>query len=244
MLLNPFLESVQNKNVFKFHEIYSANDKPFISLKTSKIMGELLSNSDFTNEINKTLNYPFAISDEQANFFELLRENVEKSPETINKYYLSRTLLTRLYCSNIELYNFTKMKFDELEKAQVHYGEDEKIVICVREKYDKRKFEEQISFEEKKGLICVFEIQEEKLISVGPFCETEYRCKSERENEIEYIAQYEKQYWDRPVEEVILDTFLCALTDYFSDYATASSPFFYRKANIKKDRVELCKNLL
>ena len=63
-----------------------------------------------------------------------------------------------------------------------------------------------------------------------------------KDKAIEKNAKKIEEYWDRPIEEVILDTTLSAITDYFSDYITASSPFMYRKVVLGQDTLYLCEN--
>ena len=59
---------------------------------------------------------------------------------------------------------------------------------------------------------------------------------------VEKNVQKTEEYWNRSIEEVVLDTTLSAIIDYFSDYITASSPFMYRKVIIDQDELYLCEN--
>ena len=59
---------------------------------------------------------------------------------------------------------------------------------------------------------------------------------------VEKKVKKTEEYWNRSIEEVVLDTTLSAITDYFSDYITASSAFMYRKVIIGEDGLCLCEN--
>ena len=62
----------------------------------------------------------------------------------------------------------------------------------------------------------------------------------QEEKNVERKVEKEDSYWNRSIEEVVLDTVLSAITDYFSDYITVSSPFMYRRAILNEDTVCLC----
>mgnify|MGYP000805383427 FL=1 len=152
--------------------------------------------------------------------------------------------MLRLHGATIELRNYSQLDLEDLKNMlEVHLGTESQVVIIV---YDKNSHLEDIQPLTKRGLVLLFEVFDGELLGVGPFVEMDagkidlgYYLKDKA---IEKNAKKIEEYWDRPIEEVILDTTLSAITDYFSDYITASSPFMYRKVVLGQDTLYLCEN--
>lgn len=244
MLLNPFLTVNHKQSTYYFSEKYAQKQKPFLTLKTTKGLDELVKNNQLNQKISQHLQYSFAISDNQKEFFSILEENVALCSTLVNKTMLAKFLMLRLHGATIELRNYSQLDLEDLKNMlEVHLGTESQVVIIV---YDKNSHLEDIQPLTKRGLVLLFEVFDGELLGVGPFVEMDagkidlgYYLKDKA---IEKNAKKIEEYWDRPIEEVILDTTLSAITDYFSDYITASSPFMYRKVVLGQDTLYLCEN--
>lgn len=244
MLLNPFLTVNHKQDIYYFSEKYAKAQKPFLTLKTTKRLDELVSDNQLNQKISHHLQYPFAISDNQKEFFTMLEENVALCSTLVNKTMLAKFLMLRLYGANIELLNYSQLELGDLKRTlEVHSGTESQVVVVI---YDKNSNLENLQLITKRGFVLLFEVFDGELTGVGPFVEMEegtaelsYYLK---DNAIEKNVEKIEEYWNRPIEEVILDTTLSAITDYFSDYITASSPFMYRKVVLGQDRIYLCEN--
>ena len=72
MLLNPFLTVNHKQHMYYFSEKYAQSQKNFLILKTTKGLDELVSNIQLNKKISQHLQYSFAISDNQKEFFSIL----------------------------------------------------------------------------------------------------------------------------------------------------------------------------
>lgn len=244
MHLNPFLTVSYKQNTYYFSEKYVKTQKPFLTLKTTKGLDELVRNTQLNKKISQHLQYTFAISDNQKELFSMLEENVALCSSLVDKAMLAKFLMLRLHGATIELRNYSQIDLEELKNMlEVHLGAENHVVIIV---YDKNSHLEDIQPLIKRGFVLLFEVSDGELLGVGPFVEMdagtislEYYLK---DKEVEKNVKKNKEYWERSIDEVILDTAISAITDYFSDYITASSPFMYRKVALGQDCLYLCES--
>lgn len=242
MLLNPFLTVNHKQHMYYFSEKYAQSQKNFLILKTTKGLDELVSNIQLNKKISQHLQYSFAISDNQKEFFSILEENVALCSTLVNKTMLAKFLMLKLHSATVELLNYSQLDLENLKNMlEVHLGTESQIVVIV---YDKNSKLEDIQPLTKRGLVLLFEVCDGELSVVGPFVEMDagtmgLGCYLE-DKVVEKNVRKIEEYWNRPIEEIILDTTLSAITDYFSDYITASSPFMYRKVVVGKDSLSLC----
>lgn len=242
MLINPFL-TVENQNgVYYFSEKYGKTKKPFLTLQSKRELAELINDRELNQKIIKHLNYSFAIPEHQKELFSLLEENVALCSELVNKTMLAKFLMYRLHSATIEFYNYSHLNLQHLKKMlELENGTESRVQVVI---YDKNSHIQDFQPTCNQGLLLFFEVCGEKLRGVGPFVEvsadgTKMSYFQEEKN-IERKVEKEESYWNRSIEEVVLDTVLSAITDYFSDYITVSSPFMYRRAILNEDTVCLC----
>lgn len=245
MLLNPFITVKHTKNIYYFFEKYTQTQKPFLTLKTLKEFDELISNKQLNQRISEHLQYSFAILENQKELFSMLEENVALCSTLVNKIMLAKFLMLRLHETTIQLQNFSSLELENLKNMlEVNFGYKSKIVVIIYEK--NRCCLEHIPLLSMRDLVLIFEVCEGELVGVGPFIEidTETTQLSHyfTDKKVEKNLVKIKEYWNRPIEEVIFDTTISAVTDYFSDYITASSPFMYRKVVVNEDSLYLCEN--
>lgn len=241
MQLNPFL-TVENQNgLYYFSEKYGKTKKAFLTLQSKHGLDELLNDGELNQKLSKHLNYSFAISNNKKELFSLLEENVALCPELVNKTMLAKFLMHRLHKTTIKLHNYSNLNLQNLKTIlELDYGSESQVQVII---YDKNS--QILDFQSicKKGLVLFFEVSNGKLRGVGPFIEVSGADAKllyyQEEEKVERRVKREADYWNRPIEEVILDTVLSAITDYFSDYITVSSPFMYRRAVLDKDVVRL-----
>ena len=85
-------------------------------------------------------------------------------------------------------------------------------------------------------MLLFFEVCDGKLRGIGPFVEVSAdgtkMSHFQEEKNVERKVEKEDSYWNRSIEEVVLDTVLSAIT--------VSSPFMYRRAILNEDTVCLC----
>lgn len=244
MLLNPFLTVNQKQDTYYFSEKYAKTQKPFLTLKTPKKLDELLSDYQFNKKISQHLQYSFAISDDKREFFSMLEENVALCSTLVNKTMLAKFLMLRLHGATIELQNYSQLNLEDLKNMlEVHFGTESEVIVIV---HDKNSRLEEIKPLTKRRLVLLFEVFEGGLSGVGPFIEMDADTSDLdyflEDKVVEKKVKKTEEYWNRSIEEVVLDTTLSAITDYFSDYITASSAFMYRKVIIGQGELCLCEN--
>lgn len=245
MYLNPFLKVEKKNDIYYFSEKYSDTQKNFLTLRSKASLDMLMRNKKLNRIIYKQIGYSFVIPESKKFFFDILEQNVLYCSDMISKYFLSRVLMIKLNNSNIKLYNYSDLNLESFkDNLEVNYGDEFCIVVIVYDKNDRNDIKK-LKFSLEKGLILFFELDKKKLIGVGPFIESHYEISLNDyldKKKIEKIVSKSEEYWNRSIGEVILDTTLSAITDYFSDYITASSPFMYRKIILNKNRIKVCES--
>lgn len=144
----------------------------------------------------------------------------------------------RLHSATIEFYNYSHLNLQHLKKMlELENGTESRVQVVI---YDKNSHIQDFQPTCNQGLLLFFEVCGEKLRGIGPFVEVSADGTKMSHFQEEKNVEKEDSYWNRSIEEVVLDTVLSAITDYFSDYITVSSPFMYRRAILNEDIVCLC----
>lgn len=244
MQLNPFLNVNNDGDIFSFFEKYSEKTKPFLTIKTNYGLSYILSNEKLNLLVSEKLRYPFLVSDEKKYFWKTLQENVELCSPLVNKIMLSKIILSKIQKVDIQLINKSHLNLKNLRNALESNSESqEKILIVIK---DKEYSLDNIINTKDKGALLTFEVTKGKLTTVGPMIElypgTNILSKYSMQKEIEHVIDRQKDYWDRPLEEIILDASIASIIDLFSDYITEASPFMYRKVILSDEKVYICES--
>ena len=144
--------------------------------------------------------------------------------------------------SDVEDSNHSHLNLQHLKKMlELENGTESRVQVVI---YDKNSHIQDFQPTYNQGLLLFFEVCGGKLRGIGPFVEVSAdgtkMSHFQEEKNVERKVEKEDSYWNRSIEEVVLDTVLSAITDYFSDYITVSSPFMYRRAILNEDTVCLC----
>lgn len=250
-MLNPFLEYKINDTTIEFKEKYGSGTSFLkINNKAGYSIDEIIGNEQLQKRVNLKLNYSFVNKSlEEYTLYEMLLKHVEDSNPHVDKNVLSKFLLRNVKKTKIEVLNFTKNKvlenrikdyFSSLNGAEYTIF----IVIGSNENLELKQLNNLI---QGKGAAFFYKIKKNQINIIGPFFEIEDRRKDlfyklySLYKEAQPVLRINKQeeYFSREIDEVIIDSSIAGLVDYFSDYITEESPFFNRFFEINDQQVIL-----